>query len=320
MSDNLTKNVLLVGTGPMAVDYFKVLNELNCKVTVVGRGEISSNKFEEMTGHKPMTGGIQKFLEEGNCEFGKAIVAVGMEALKETSIQLIDFGIKSLLVEKPAGLNFEEITDLADFSKKKEADVFVAYNRRFYASVQKAKKIIEEDGGVTSFNFEFTEWSLVIEKLEKASGVKENWFLGNSTHVVDLAFYLGGRPNEISCYTSGGLNWHPKASVFSGAGVSENGALFSYQANWEAPGRWSLEIITKKHRLILRPLEKLQIQKIGRINTDFVELNDELDSKFKPGLYLQTKAFLQSENDSLLKINEHLKNCRYYAKIIENEN
>ena len=42
------------------------------------------------------------------------------------------------------------------------------------------KEIIAEDNGVTSFNFEFTEWSHEIEKLEKAPGVKENWFLANS--------------------------------------------------------------------------------------------------------------------------------------------
>ena len=37
-----------------------------------------------------------------------------------------------------------------------------------------------------------------IEKLNKVPGIKENWFLGNSTHVVDLAFYLGGKPKQIS--------------------------------------------------------------------------------------------------------------------------
>ena len=316
MPNNLKQNILLVGTGPMAVDYYKVLKALNIDTTIVGRGELSAEKFFSTTGIKPINGGLSEYLKNTEKKFTKAIVAVGMEALKETSIQLIDFGINSLLVEKPAGLNFEEIEYLSKYSAEKKAEVFVAYNRRFYASVIKAKEIIEEDGGVSSFNFEFTEWSHVIEKLEKAPGVKENWFLGNSTHVLDLAFFLGGKPKKISCYTSGGLDWHPKASVFSGAGITENGALFSYQANWEAPGRWGVEILTKKHRLILRPLEKLQIQNIGSINTEFVEIDDDIDRKFKPGLYLQTRSFIESVSRYLFSIEKHLNNCEYYAKII----
>ena len=172
------------------------------------------------------------------------------------TIQLLQANVKRVLVEKPAGLNCDQIRKVADETKKQKAEVLVAYNRRFYASTLKAKEFLKEDGGVTSFNFEFTEWSHEIEKLKKAPGVKENWFLANSTHVVDLAFYLGGKPKEICCYTGGGLEWHPTASIFAGAGVSETGALFSYQANWESAGRWSLEILTKKHRLIFRPLEK----------------------------------------------------------------
>ena len=316
MSDNIKKKVLLVGAGQMSIDYVNVLKEMECDITIVGRGEKSADLFLEKTGIKPITGGLSKYLSANNEFFSTVIVAVSMEALKSTTIELINNNFKSILLEKPAGLNFEEIEELANYAKKNNAEVFVAYNRRFYASVQKVKEIIEEDGGVTSFSFEFTEWSHVIEKLEKAPGVKENWFLANSTHVVDLAFYLGGRPKEISCYTAGGLNWHPKASIFSGAGISENGALFSYQANWEAPGRWSVELLTKRHRLILRPLEKLQIQNIGSVNTEFVEIDDKLDTQFKPGLYLQTENFINNNLKPLFSIQEQLSNCKYYAKII----
>ena len=32
-------------------------------------------------------------------------------------------------------------------------------------------------------------------------------------HVVDLAFFLGGKPEEISTFISGSLDWHPSASA-----------------------------------------------------------------------------------------------------------
>ena len=75
---------------------------------------------------------------------------------------------KNILVEKPAGLNKQKIMEVSELAKEKDAQVYVAYNRRYYASVLKAQEIIAEDGGVTSFNFEFTEWAHVIEKLQKA--------------------------------------------------------------------------------------------------------------------------------------------------------
>ena len=144
----------------------------------------------------------------------------------------------------------------------------------------------------------------------------ENWFLANSSHVVDLAFYLGGKPKEISTYTAGGLAWHPSASIFAGAGVSENGALFSYQANWESAGRWSVEILTKEHRLILRPLEKLQVQKRGSVKVDFVEgIDYTLDEKYKPGLYLQTKKFITGNIQQVMNISEHSSVVKHYTSI-----
>ncbi len=287
----------------MATDYHKVLNDLDVFFKVIGRGNKSAKSFYNKTGVKPFVGGLDSFLADNPEKCSHAIVAVGVERLAETTKQLLKYGIQNILVEKPAGLNKEEIESVAKLTKEENANVFVAYNRRFYASVIKAKEIIKEDGGVTSFIFEFTEWSHEIEKIEKASGVKENWFLANSTHVVDLAFYLGGKPKEISSFVNGGLDWHPSASVFSGAGISETGALFSYQANWESAGRWSVEILTKKHRLIFRPMEKLQIQNRGSVQIDFVDNIDySLDVSYKPGLFLQNSYFMNSNHNDLLKI------------------
>ena len=314
MFDNLNKKVLLVGAGQMAVDHYKVLQALQCDITVVGRSDKSAFAFEEKTGSKIITGGLEQFLKQNKNSFDAAVVAVGMEQLASTTIQLLNNGFKNILVEKPAGLNNKEIQELAEITKQKNATVFVAYNRRFYASVLKAKEIIAEDGGVTSFNFEFTEWSHTIEPLQKAAGIKENWLLANSSHVIDLAFYLGGKPSEIRCYAAGKLSWHDKA-VFSGAGKTANDALFSYQANWDAPGRWGVEILTRKSRLILRPLEELQIQLKGSVAINKVELDNSADVQFKPGLMRQTAEFFKNNFVEFKTIAEQLAMSEIYYQI-----
>jgi predicted dehydrogenase len=317
MSHNLNNNIWLIGAGQMAVDYYRVLNDLDLSINVIGRGKLSANIFSETTGLKPFIGGLDKFLSDKPKKPSHAIVAVGAEKLTGITKQLLEYDVKNLLIEKPAGLNKREIKEVVNIAKAKKANVYVGYNRRFYASVMKAKEIIKYDGGVTSFNFEFTEWTHVIEQLQKTDYIKEHWFLGNSTHVVDLAFYLGGKPKEISPYSAGGLSWHPSASIFSGAGVSETGALFSYKANWESAGRWGVEVLTKRCRLIFQPLEKLKIQKRGSIEIKDVEdINYSLDQKYKPGLFNQTKTFLSEKPESgCIDISSHLELFQYYLRI-----
>jgi len=316
MPNNINNKIWLIGAGPMAVDYYKVLNDLDVSFIVIGRGESSAKLFFEKTGIKSIVGGLNNFLSKNPKYCTHAIVAVGVEKLADTTKELLKYGIKNILVEKPAGLDKNEIKSVCKLAKEKNSNVFVAYNRRFYASTLKAKEIIAKDGGVRSFNFEFTEWAHEIEPLQKPEGLKEKWFLANSTHVLDLAFYLGGNPKEIATFTSGGLNWHPSASVFVGAGVSETGVLFSYQANWESAGRWSLEILTKENRLIFRPMEKLQIMNRGSLKVNFVDgIDYSLDEKFKPGLFLQTSKFLNRNFKNMLNIYQCTSKMKVYYKI-----
>ncbi|MBS1514729.1 MAG: Gfo/Idh/MocA family oxidoreductase [Bacteroidetes bacterium] len=314
----MENKVLLVGAGPMAVDYAKVLLKLNVSFVTVGNSEKSAADFKEKTGCDVILGGIKKYLGSNKEVFGKAINAAPEHLLGEVTVDLINAGYKNILVEKPGGKNFEDIKNVADAAKKNDAKVLVGYNRRFFSSVEKAKEIIKEDGGVTSFYFEFTEWSHIIGTLKKGDGVLEEWFLHNSSHIIDLAFYLGGKPKELASYVSGNLQWHPNGSVFTGAGVAESGALFSYNANWEAPGRWVVEVLTRKHRLLFKPIEKLQIQKIGSVAVDFVEIDDKNDTEFKPGLYLQVKNYLEEDYSKLSDIHEQLSNVEnYYNKIVK---
>jgi len=73
--------------------------------------------------------------------------------------------------------------------------------------------------------------------------------------------------------------------------------------------------LTKNYRLILKPLEKLQIQKKGSLTIEFVELDYTLDEEFKPGLYLQIKKFLESDYNDMCTVQEQLNNYEIYAKI-----
>lgn len=313
--------VWLVGLGTIALDYAKVLKALNVDYVAIGRGSHNAKIFEEETGHPTIIGGVEAYIATNPEKPSHVIIDVNIEALAQTTKTLLNFGIKHILLEKPGICHPNEIQTLEQLASQKKAKVWMAYNRRFYASTLKAQEIIQADGGVSSFLFEFTEWSHILKKMyEETLATKYFYFfLGNSTHVADLAFFLGGKPKELATFQKGGLDWHPTASVFSGAGITDKNALFSYHANWEAPGRWSVEILTPKHRLYFKPMETLQIQEIGSVAVNPVQIDDTLDKEFKPGLYLQVKSFLDGKTEKFCSLQEqkemiekvYLKICRY---------
>ena len=315
MSDNL-KQVLIVGTGAIAGEYCKVLKSMGISPDAVGRNEAKAQKFGADNGVCAFGGGIDDYLNKTDKRYDYAIVATDVLNLCANTCSLLEHGVKNIFTEKPAGMDKAEIKKICEMADKYSANVYVAYNRRFYSSTAKALEIIHEDGGVKSFNFEFTEWSHVIEPLPTPANVKEQWFLANSTHVVDLAFFLGGEPEELASFVAGKLDWHKKGCVYAGAGMTKDKALFSYQANWAAPGRWAVEILTSKHRLYFRPMEKLSTQELGSVAVNPVEIDDTLDQEFKPGFYKEVESFINGIDDGKKKtIQDQLRYMDYFEKI-----
>jgi predicted dehydrogenase len=309
-------SVLLVGAGKMAEEYAAVLLDMKVAFQVIGRSEQSCDRFFMKTGIRPYSNGLQNnlpILEQSKT----AIVAVSMEELYPVTISLLESGYRRILVEKPAAMTGQELENLSQLAYEKESRLYVAYNRRFYQSVQIVKKAIEEEE-LTSFHFEFTEWSHIIKDSQKPADILQKWFFGNSTHVIDLAFFLGGAPLELTSYVSGSLDWHSAAARFSGSGISSGGAIFSYFADWTAPGRWGVELCTRKSRYILRPLEAILVQKLGSIQIAPLPIDNDIDGRFKPGLWLQTQAFLNNETEHLLTIVEHKQLTQeWYSKILQ---
>lgn len=314
MPDNMIKkSAWLVGTGSIAREYVKVLQSLRVSVFAIGRSEAGTRKFTEDTGVDAVSGGLKRFLETKPELPSFVINAVQAEHGSECICDMLEYGVKKILAEKPTGMSYAEVKRNADTARKYDATVVVGYNRRFYASTLAAQEIIKADGGVTSFNFEFTELYRVVSQY---MGDVSGWFFGNSTHVTDLAFALGGAPKEMTCYGKKNIDGYTSTVIFAGAGVSESNALFSYQANYLAPGRWSVEVLTSKHRLVFRPMEQLQIQELGSFQIESYEIDDTLDKRFKPGLYLQVKRFIENSLDSrFLTVEQQAVNMQWYEKI-----
>jgi predicted dehydrogenase len=286
-------NVLLVGAGPMAAAHARVLRTLGIPFDVIGRGEQSAARFFMEVGVRPVVGGLTDYLARRRIiNYTHVIVAVPIPRLADVARGLIAAGARRLLVEKPAGLDLLEIESVAAAAHATQADVFVAYNRRFFGSVAEARTRIAQDGGVSSFHVDFTELADRVVTPDKDLDVLANWLLANSSHVLDLAFHLGGRPIEMNGAVNGSLGWHPAGAVFAGHGRTTSGALFTWHADWGSAGRWGLDLRTSQRRLLLQPLESLHIQEKSGFSLLEVLPCDNLDRDYKPGIYRQMQAFL----------------------------
>jgi predicted dehydrogenase len=307
-------NCWLIGAGYMAQEYIKVLKDKRVNITVIGRGKDKVDFIKAKFGVNAFSGGILAYLNN-KPELPKfAIIAVSCEELYSTTKHLIELGIRNILVEKPAGLTQEEISELALSSEIYKVNLFVAYNRRFYHSVEMLRERINAEGGIQSIQFEFTEWVHTIDTQKFPTEVLSKFLIANSSHVIDTVFFLAGKPKEIVFFTGGNdVDWHPSGSIFTGAGITEHGIYFSYASNWGAPGRWAIEIFTNASRYYLKPMERLAVQRKGSVVVEEIESNYQLDENYKPGIFKMVSSFLDGEvESSLCSIREHESNFKYY--------
>jgi predicted dehydrogenase len=308
--------VLLVGTGFMATAYASVLKSLGVTTLAVGRSMERTQLFVQETGVTAVDGGINSWLERQDAMPAHAIVCTSLSTTAASVRSLLDAGVKSILVEKPGAVCPNDLADLARCADSAGAQVFIGYNRRFFESVRQARMRIDEEGGATSIHFEFTERERDATSGKFDTVEQSHWGLANSSHVIDLAFHLAGSPHKLHAEVAGFLPWHPGGARFVGSGVTVRGVLFSYCANWQSGGRWGVEICTPSSRIILRPLEKVHIQPRGRFDLSEIPLDADLDTRYKPGLYRQTRAFLEGVGaEYLVPIAEQAEFARTCAKI-----
>src|SRR5690554_4304393 len=160
-------DVMLVGTGQMAMEYIKVLKYLGVTPDVVGRSKASCERFSMTTQIPVCVGGLNEWQKNAKAVPHSAIVAVGVDQLANVTLKLLRLGVKRILVEKPGGLHANQLKFVAAEAKFREACVYVAYNRRFYASVLETIRMTSADGGITSMHFDFSELSHKIKYINK---------------------------------------------------------------------------------------------------------------------------------------------------------
>jgi len=249
------KSVLIIGGSDMVSEYLSALSKLGVKnITVIAKTGKKVADFCNNFQAKLLVGGFEKNLHSIQ-PFDLVIVAPPLHLTIDATKLLIENGQNNILIEKPGSLYKEELLSLA--SQISSQQIRVGYNRLVYPNLHKLKELVENEGGITSCRFTFTERVSKIDFKKDIPEVYQRWGISNSLHVITMAFDLVGNPKEIHPHQHGKLEWHPMGSIFVGTGISEKDIPFSYHADWGSGGRWGIEVNTAKNSYQLIPLEEL---------------------------------------------------------------
>ena len=254
-----SKKVLIIGGGEIAKQYALAFLKFHISdITIIVKTGDSISNFCIEKNLKLLKGGFEIHLSNLK-KMDLVVIATPIPILINATQLCIDNGQDNILIEKPGSLYSKELLSLSKTCKDKK--IRVGYNRLVYPNLHKLKKLINSEGGVTSCRFTFTEWLDRIEFEKDELIVHQRWGIGNSLHVISMAFDIIGLPKEITSVQSGKIDWHDSGSQFVGCGTSENNIPFTYHADWGSGGRWGIEIFTKENSYILIPLEELYVCK-----------------------------------------------------------
>jgi len=62
-------------------------------------------------------------------------------------------------------------------------------------------------------------------------------------------------------------------------------------------------------------MEQLQVTPLGTVKIVEIEPLNSLDQDYKPGLYRQTEAFIEGDDQLFCTLPEHVENVRIYSEM-----
>lgn len=268
-------SVAIIGAGPIAEEYIKILSR-NSSVKILGVvGKTSSNSKKLSTKYNiKYHGNNIKYL----LDLKPNIVIVAVNILNTINVikQLSKYsGI--LLIEKPLGVNHEETKKILKILNFNKQNSFVALNRRFYDNILFMKKILSKDNSNKIITITDQENTIRAKKIGHKNIVLKNWMYANSIHLLDLLIYFGN--GEISKIRTLKRKIRKEFIVISEL-YFKNNNIAIYKSIWNRPGPWSIEISSSKYYFNCTPIENLEYKDIN--NKKKLYKNNS-NSNFKPG-------------------------------------
>ncbi len=300
---NKSLNILLIGCGKIAQEHIKSLEELNANI----HGIIRKNESETFPPYKIYTWKDFKVFDE-NID-GIVCSVPHKEAYKILSEKIPDH--IPTLYEKPL---FKDLNQLLDFKTKaseiKKSNTYIAYNRRFYNTVNKIREIIlKNDSYYLEANFSDGYSNIVKDNISDSYTVP----IYITSHWVDMIGYIIGHDKlsrmQLKTYSPYHISFHfEEKNKYIELAFTPNQARNHY-----------IRLTTPKGiEYLMCPLEKLHeislninssnhsnfsATKSYKVESQLIVEEDRLN-QIKPGFLNQTSWFLDQIKQKKKNINK----------------
>ena len=286
-------NVAIIGLGRMGKFHLDVLSSMkNVKIVcALSTNKKTLEKKKTLKKYK-IKRNYTKLSEMLNNEnIDAAFVQPSVQYVYKISKVLLKNHIHCL-IEKPPGLNLVQARNLKKLIIKNKLIHLIGLQRRFYSNILKISNYHSKLGKLYSINVEAPE--KFDEKKNKKKFIQQvlnKWIYVNGIHVIDLINFFAKSELKKVFSISRSINEKIKNS-FHAVIKYKNNIVVNYISNWKSIGGWSIKLYFENGVVIIQPLEKTLVK---FNNGKEIDLNiSKIDQKFKHGLYLQNKMFVDA--------------------------
>ncbi len=283
-------NLLLIGCGKIAHDHLKCYENIkNVKIKwIYSRTPNKTKKFKNKYKSLDLeiVEDLKKFIQHNKNKIDAALVLVSPDQIFHISKLLAKNKI-NMFIEKPPGLNLNEIKLLTNLIQKNRLINMVGFNRRFYSNIEYLKKNEKKYGQLNGFNVECNERYWLLKKIKSNKELKD-WIYCNSSHVINLLLYFCEELHKVKTFKfKGNL---PFTEKFVSILKSRNNIMGSINFFSNSPGGWKIKLYYEYVTVDLYNLEQGLI--INRKFKEKIIPQNREDKIYKPGFYSQAKYFV----------------------------
>lgn len=302
----------IIGYGKIGSKHHQVFDALGAKViTSCNRSEAGRQRAKE-AGIPNTYSSFHEMLKKEKLD--GVVCATSLFNNQQVAKEIIPYQIP-ILLEKPPGTSLVELEELISLQEQHKTLVMLATNRIWYSVLHKA---IEDIGGLDQIEGVQVMWSENPQRLKEKRGFTDEQIrtrnFTNSIHGFSILHFLCG---ELSDYHVAGLQgdgfyrWN-----MSLQGVSNRGVVGQFTSSWSSILPWRLSFYGQNKIYDFAPLEQCTCTDLTN-RTKKQILGEAFDKDFKPGFYLQGKAFIDAIQNGNLISSATLQEGRYLFNYAE---
>jgi len=275
--------VAVIGAGYMAREHIRAFGDVP-GVALAGIHSRTRARAEALAvelGVSDVCDSIGQLYEKTKAD----LLVVAVPELAANAVSRVAFEYPwTVLLEKPAGYNVADAEDIERRARERGRQAYVALNRRHYGSTQAVLADLAGRSGRRLIKIQDQENPIAALKAGQPKSVVDNWMYANSIHLIDYFTFLGrGSITEVTPV----LRWDAEGPSYVVAVLKyDSGDVGVYEAVWNSPGPWAVNVNTPDKRWEMRPVERAAFQLAEkRVLEPFPDV--AWDTEFKPGLRRQ---------------------------------